>query len=55
MLAAVAVAVEAVAEAVHPTTNARLVLRARDALNPRLNVRRCRIIHVQKILMLHDR
>jgi hypothetical protein len=41
--------------AAHLNTNAHLALRARDAQNLRLNVRRCRIIHGRKILMPHDR
>jgi hypothetical protein len=34
--------------------NARLALLVRDALNPRLNVRRCRIILDQRILTHRD-
>ncbi len=41
--------------AVVPThINAHLVLRALDALNPHLNVRRCLIIRVQRTLMRRD-
>jgi len=36
-------------------TNARLALLAHDALSLRLNVRRCRIIHGQKISTHLDR
>ncbi len=52
--AAVAVAVAVAAEAGMMDINALLARLAPDALNLHSSVRRCRIIRVQRILMLRD-